>query len=350
MAAGENSSDFQALVLANVKLPEPERELGRGAYGKVYEVNYCETICAAKEIHSLLIEASGKEEKQHIIDTFSRECHQCSRLRHPNIVQFLGVYYPEGGGAVRMRLPVMVMEMMACSLTSLVKEQQKIAVHIKYSIINDVALGLCYLHSHNPPIVHRDLSPNNILLTAHLVAKISDLGVAKAMPADSKKTMTQVPGTCDFMPREARQDRPKYGPPVDVFSFGGIILHTFTQQWPSPCEDVQFDPESRALVALSEVQRRMKYLDKITDANEVALKPFIVKCLDDDPNERPCAMAACGMIKQHRDALGKDLTPDFITLHNQIQRFQDKIKTQSNEIEQLNNKLVCMYKYSYHCK
>ena len=349
MAAGENSSDFQTLVLANVKLPEPERELGRGAYGKVYEVNYCETICAAKEIHSLLIEASGKEEKQHIIDTFSRECHQCSRLRHPNIVQFLGVYYPEGG-AVRMRLPVMVMEMMACSLTSLVKEQQKIAVHIKYSIINDVALGLCYLHSHNPPIVHRDLSPNNILLTAHLVAKISDLGVAKAMPADSKKTMTQVPGTCDFMPREARQDRPKYGPPVDVFSFGGIILHTFTQQWPSPCEDVQFDPESRALVALSEVQRRMKYLDKITDANEVALKPFIVKCLDDDPNERPCAMAACGTIKQHRDALGKDLTPDFITLHNQIERFQDKIKTQSNEIEQLNNKLVCMYKYSYHCK
>ena len=172
------------------------------------------------------------------------------------------------------------------------------------------------------------------------MAKVSDLGVAKAIPADSKKTMTQIPGTCDFMPREARQDRPKYGPSVDIFSFAGIILHLFTQQWPSPSEDVKFDPKTRELVALSEVQRRKKYLDEITEAKEAALKPFIVKCLDDDPNERPSAVAACKMIKQHRDALGKDFTPDFLTLHNQLQRFKDKINTQSDEIEQLNNKLV----------
>jgi len=330
MAAEEISSDFQELVLSNVKLSEPERELGRGAYGRVYEVKYCGTICAAKEIHSVLIKTNDKKK---IIDAFLRECHQCSRLRHPNIVQFLGVYYPEGG-ADRMRLPVMVMEVMSCSLRSFVERQQNIPVHVKFSIINDVALGLCYLHSHNPPIVHRDLSTNNILLTTHCVGKISDLGVAKAIPASSKNTMTKAPGTPDFLPREALEENPKYGLPVDIFSFAVIILHIFTKQWPIPSDSVHFE-KTKQLVALSEVQRRQKYLDAITDAEEAALKPFIVKCLDDDPDERPSIVAGCEVIKHNRDALGKDLTPDFITLHNQMQRLKDKIKSQDDEIEQL---------------
>ena len=55
-------------------------------------------------------------------------------------------------------------------------KHEKIPVHIKYSIVHDVSLGLCYLHNHDPPIIHWDLSPNNVLLTAHHVAKISDQG------------------------------------------------------------------------------------------------------------------------------------------------------------------------------
>jgi len=171
-------------------------------------------------------------------------------LRHPNVIQFLGVYYPTvAGGANMMRLPVMVMEMMADSLISFVEKHEKIPVHIKYSIVHDVSLGLCYLHNHNPPIVHRDLSPNNVLLTAHYVAKISDLGVAKVIKADSRKTMTKAPGTVDFMPPEALANIPLYGPPMDVFSFSGIILRTFNQQWPKPAEQVQFDhkPERKLL-------------------------------------------------------------------------------------------------------
>ena len=99
---------------------------------------------------------------------------------------------------------MMIMEMMADSLTSFVDKHEKIPVHIKYSVVHDVSVGLCYLpQSHDPPIVHRDLSPNNVLLTAHHVAKISDLGVAKVIKADSRKTMTKAPGTVDFMPPES---------------------------------------------------------------------------------------------------------------------------------------------------
>ena len=301
-------------------------ELGRGAYGRVYAIKYCQTICAAKEIHSILVERVGQVEMLQTIESFMRECRQCSTLRHPNVIQFLGVYYPTGGGgANRMRLPVMVMEMMADSLTSFVDKHEKIPVHIKYSIVHDVSLGLCYLHNHDPPIVHRDLSPNNVLLTAHHVAKISDLGVAKVIKADSRKTMTKAPGTVDFMPPEALDDTPEYGPPMDVFSFAGIILHTFNQQWPSPCKNVKFDPKTRKMMALSEVERRQQYLDKMIGEAEM-LKPLVEECLDYDPAVRPTIATVCERIQVTKDACMKEPQQDLITLYQQNEWLKYKNK------------------------
>ena len=318
MATGES---IQAYVLKGVT-PLNRKELGRGAYGKVYEVKYCETVCAAKEVHSILIEDVGETERRLTIESFLRECRQCSMLRHPNVIQFLGVYYPTGaGGANRMRLPVMVMEMMADSLTSFVDKHEKIPIHIKYSIVHDVSLGLCYLHNRDPPIVHRDLSPNNVLLTAHHVAKISDLGVAKVIKADSRKTMTKAPGTVDFMPPESLANSPVYGPPMDVFSFAGIILHTFNQQWPRPTEQVQFDPKTRKRVALSEVERRQQYLDKMMGEAEV-LKPLVEECLDDDPAVRPTIATVCDRIQVSKYACIKEYPQNVITLCQQVEHLR----------------------------
>ena len=316
-----SSGIIQGFVLKGVTLLN-RNELGRGAYGKVYAVKYCETVCAAKEIHSILIEDVGETEMRSTIESFLRECRQCSMLRHPNVIQFLGVYYPTGaGGANRMRLPVMVMEMMADSLTSFVDKHEKIPVHIKYSIVHDVSLGLCYLHNHDPPIVHRDLSPNNVLLTAHHVAKISDLGVAKVIKADNKKTLTKAPGTVDFMPPESLTNSPVYGPPMDVFSFAGIVLHTFNQQWPRPAEQVQFNPETRKRVALSEVERRQHYLDRMIGEAEV-LRPLVEECLDDDPAVRPTIATVSERIQVNKDACMKEPLQDLITLCQQIEQLK----------------------------
>ena len=297
--------------------PFYDKELGRGAYGKVYEVSYCKMTCAAKEIHAILVQDVGEAERRQTIESFLQECRQCSRLRHPNIIQFLGVYYPaEGDGvAVEMRLPVMVMEMMADSLTSFVKHKS-IPFHIKYSIVHDVALGLCYLHNQDPPIVHRDLSPNNVLLTAHHVAKISDLGVAKVIKADSKKTMTKAPGTVDFMPPEALSTSPVYGPSMDVFSFAGIILHTFNQEWPSPVDQIEFDSKTREMTALSEVKRRQKHLDKMMGEAE-RLKPLVEECLDYDRTRRPTIEIVCERVQVMKDACRKDFPQEYIVLHQQ---------------------------------
>ena len=343
-----SDNDFQGVVLKGVTKLD-RKELGRGAYGRVYAVKYCGMICAAKEVHSILVEEVGDVEMRQTVESFMRECRQCSTLRHPNVIQFLGVYYPsEGAGRVqgRMRLPVMVMEMMADSLTSLVDKHEKIPVHIKFSIVHDVSLGLCYLHNHDPPIVHRDLSPNNVLLTTHHVAKVSDLGVAKVIKADSRKTMTKAPGTVDFMPPESLADNPEYGPPMDVFSFAGIILHTFTQQWPRPTENTQFDPKTRRKVALLEVERRQPYLDKMIREAEV-LRPLVEECLDDDPAVRPTITAVCERIQVSKDVYMKESPQDVITLHQQVvqkdteidqlRRENDLVKTERDQVKEEND-------------
>ena len=193
----------------------------------------------------------------------------------------IGVYYP-----TKDKLPVIVMEKMYNSLRGLVEKHTDIPFNDILSILNDVCLGLQYLHNKNPPIVHRDLTPNNILLCYHLRAKITDLGVAKVMQATDSKTLTQAPGTNDFMPPECLANKPVYGLPLDIFSFGGVVLYVTTQEWPQPAPWVDFDPNTGGRIVLTELQRRQQYLDRMTGAY-TDLKPLVISCLDDNPKNRP---------------------------------------------------------------
>ena len=258
------------------------KDIGVGAYGKVFEVECFGTVYAAKEIHSILVQGVRREEFEATKKAFLSECIRSGSLSHPNVVHFLGVYNPCGQSL----LPVLVMERMQESLTSVVEKYPNIPMYVKLSMLLDVSRGLWYLHGHHPPIVHRDLSPNNVLLTSQFVAKISDLGVAKVIQADSKKTKTRAPGTVDFMPPEALLETPEYGPPLDVFSYGGVILHVVNQEWPKPLHYVMTDPKTRKLVALSEVQRRQEHIDKMSGA-PADLQSLVNQCLDNDSAVRP---------------------------------------------------------------
>ncbi|XP_065916217.1 serine/threonine-protein kinase WNK-like isoform X2 [Dysidea avara] len=273
------------------------KEIGRGAYGRVFEVDYQGTLCAAKEVHSILLEWSQTEGRRKITTDFLNECQIWSTIRHPCIVQFLGVYYPARD---QYRLPVMIMEKMQHSLRGLVEDYNNIPLNVKLSILDEVCLGLRYLHSRDPPIVHRDLTPNNILLGGRLEAKITDLGVAKVMQTDSEMTMTKIPGTPDFMPPEALIKRPVYGPPLDIFSYGGVALNVITQQWPEPSDAIQFNPKTGRREVVTEVMRRQSFLDKMT-GSAVALKPLVMTCLDDEARNRPSVMEVSMEIKRIKD-------------------------------------------------
>ena len=214
------------------------------------------------------------------------------------IVTSLGVYYPTMN---QYKLPVMVMEKMQHSLRGLVEKYDNIPLNVKLSILDEVCLGLRYLHSRNPPIVHRDLTPNNILLGGHLETKITDVGIAKVVKlSNDQKTMTKQPGTLDFMPPEALTIRPVYEPSLDVFSYGGVILNVTTQLWPQPTNCTQFNPDNDVWEVVSEVKRRQQYLDKMT-GSAADLKPLVISCLNNSPSNRPTLIEVSMTIKRVKD-------------------------------------------------
>ena len=175
-------------------------------------------------------------------------------------------------------------------MRGLVENYGHLPLNKTMTILNDVGLGLQYLHSRTPPIVHRDLTPNNILLCYHLRAKITDLGVARTLKATDAKAMTQAPGTHDFMSPECLVENPVYGLPLDIFSFGGVVIYITTQQWPHP--SVQM-----TISLSSELQRRQQYLKKMT-GNFECLKPLVISCLEDNPKNRPTASKVLIKIKE----------------------------------------------------
>ena len=77
-------------LIPTLRVNPTGQEIGRGAYGRVFEVNYDGTLCAAKEIHLLLQQYAQGDEFEKLRRDFLRECQIWSTLRHPSIVQFLG--------------------------------------------------------------------------------------------------------------------------------------------------------------------------------------------------------------------------------------------------------------------
>ena len=186
------------------------------------QVVYQYHVCAGKKLHENLIDIEH-EGVSEVVDRYLQECQLMSNLRHPNIIQFLGIcFLPES------RLPLLVMERLEISLDDLLEHIPNHPLSVKRSILEDIASGLLYLHSMQPPVIHRDLTSKNILLTTSLVAKITDMGNSRIV-SQMVRPLSQFPGTLVYMPPEAQDEGNRYGPSLDIFSFGHLALYTVIQ-------------------------------------------------------------------------------------------------------------------------
>ena len=113
------SKDFPK-VLQDVRIDNItiSNQIGTGASGRILEAKWEGIVVAVKEIHSIFINEVSDMEFQSFKRRFLRECEQTSRLRHPNIVRFFGIYHPPGA-----RMPSLVMERLHCSLAKLLEKQ-----------------------------------------------------------------------------------------------------------------------------------------------------------------------------------------------------------------------------------
>ena len=285
------SPTLQDFVIDNIRIGN---QIGRGANGRILEAKWEGIVVAVKEIHSVFMNDVSDLEFQSFKRSFLHECEQSSRLRHPNIVCFFGIYHPPGA-----RVPSLVMERLHCSLTNLLENNPVVPIGMKAWIIKDVALGLRYLHTRNPPIIHRDLSSNNVLLSRGREAKIGDLGTARLVDPRRQSRMTKAPGTVDFMPPEALEDvtNIRYGKELDVFSFGCVMLHTLSHEWPTPSQAVIINPDTGLVTGRTEVERRSRYFERIDRSWSDVLIPLIESCLSNLPKNRPSIVKVCDQLE-----------------------------------------------------
>ena len=219
--------DLKHLMLSGVKVTTSRScVLGRGSFGTVYKAEYNRTACAAKQVDHYIESRCSIPDRMK--QNFLLECLQHSQLNHPNIVKMLGVFYRNDQAI----LPFLVMELMDYNLTQLLESSHNIIMYVKLSILQDVSRGLCYLHAQNPPIVHQALYSDNILFTKGLTAKIGDFKTgAETVSDQANLSVRRNIDSNDFLPYS--RDILKYDLPLNIFSFGCIICHVITQEWPS---------------------------------------------------------------------------------------------------------------------
>ena len=325
----DTRSSLRDFIIDNIRL---EKQIGRGANGRILEAKWEGITVAVKEVHSIFINEVSEPEFQAFKRSFLQECEQSSRLRHPNIVRFFGIYYPPGA-----RVPSLVMERLHCSLTNLLERNQLLPIETKLSIIHDVALGLRYLHTRTPIIIHRDLSSNNVLISKGMEGKIGDLGTARLVDPTRQSQMTKAPGTVDFMPPEAlaASGSVRYERELDVFSFGCVMLHTLSHQWPTPSEPVVTDPMTFEMKGKSEVERRSSYFDKIEDMAGILI-PTIKSCLNNIPKNRASIFQVCSQLeglvdKQYYSTDETDMPSS--SLQQEMKKKDAEIKTKDIQIQ-----------------
>lgn len=272
-----------------------DQSLGIGSYGAVCRAKCDDLICAAKVLHPTLFDPGADDSNSPSqcrlpIHRFEQECEFLSTIKHPNVVQYLGMYKDSDTG-----LPVLLMELMDSNLTQFLdKLKNVVPYHLQVNICHDIARALAFLHSNR--FIHRDLSSNNVLMISDVRAKVTDLGMARL--SGIKATRTMCPGTDVYMPPEAVKDQPLYTEKIDCFSFGVITLQVLTQLFPKPggrlktIEIAHEDfPGGAAEVRVPEIERRRNHINKVDP--DQPLLVIAKKCLNDVDVERPSAHQLC---------------------------------------------------------
>ena len=270
-----------------------DQPLGSGAYGIVCKAKCDQLPCAAKLLHPTFLVPGNWA-----VDKFMQECSFLASLKHPHIVQFLGVHTETSTSQV-----ALFMELMDESLTTFLNRyhssDQSVPFNIQVDICHDIVLALHYLHTNG--IIHRDLSSNNVLLLGGRRAKITDFGMSKlTMNSSSLSSLTQVPGCPVYMPPEAWLTPPVYSEKLDMFSFGVLIIQIITCRQPNPGPSESLLPDERSptgfiKLPVHELERRNE--DIMIIPSDHHLKESALKCLSDKAENRPSSKDICQLVE-----------------------------------------------------
>ncbi|KAK3226736.1 hypothetical protein Dsin_006598 [Dipteronia sinensis] len=219
-ASKEISLDVEDLDIPWIDLVLKER-IGAGSFGTVHRADWHGSDVAVK----ILMEQDFHAER---FKEFLREVAIMKRLRHPNIVLFMGaVTQPPN-------LSIVTEYLSRGSLYRLLHKpgaREVLDERRRLNMAYDVAKGMNYLHRRNPPIVHRDLKSPNLLVDKKYTVKVCDFGLSR-LKANTFLSSKSAAGTPEWMAPEVLRDEPS-NEKSDVYSFGVILweLATLQQPW-----------------------------------------------------------------------------------------------------------------------
>src|SRR5262249_55650466 len=194
-------------------------ELGRGAMGVVYKA-MDPTIGRTVALKTMRLDVHGLD-AQEMVRRFQNEARAAGVLNHPNIVTIYDAGEHEGIFYIAMEF------IEGTTLHELLAEKRVLPTEEVVQLARQICRGLDYAHSNG--IVHRDVKPANIMITANGTVKIMDFGIAKA---GGQVTNTgQVLGTPNYMAPEQVKGRPLDGR-SDLFSLGVILYEMLTGEKP----------------------------------------------------------------------------------------------------------------------
>ena len=177
--ARHQQPETRTWIIQRNEVVSSEKVLGRGSWGIVREGTFRGTPVAIKELHSVILSPHNRR-------LFEREMEILSQCRHLNIVQLMGATSDD-------QHPLLVIELLDGNLRQLL-EQGPLSRGEIVSLALDVARGLNFMHHSHPPIVHRDVKSDNVLLKRgdkSWIAKLSDFGTANSL----RRVMTPNQGT-----------------------------------------------------------------------------------------------------------------------------------------------------------
>jgi eukaryotic-like serine/threonine-protein kinase len=210
------------------------------------------------------------------VERFRHEARAVAQLSHPNIVTVID--RGEAGG----RQFIVFEYVEGANLKELVSREQ-LPVRRVLELGLEVARALGFAHAQG--IVHRDVKPQNVLLSADGRAKVTDFGIARSLDAVGGRTETgTVLGTSHYIaPEQARGER--VDAKTDVYSFGCMLFEMLTGAVP-------FDGDSFLSVAMQHVNEPAPSVLERRPEAPLRLAHLIERCLEKDPAERP-SMDAC---------------------------------------------------------
>lgn len=266
-------------VLIDTSIEETGRELRRTPFYSLNEVSLGGLSAVAVTANEKALQLEGEHDPEYAVITekVAEECHRYARLRHPNVLQFLGVSFPKSS-----LLPILVIEQIDFTLSQCLHRFSNLPDYLKVSILLDTALGLQCFHDQSPSIPHGSLTASSVFLTSNLTAKLGYPPVYKVFGGQSPSDESPFETNGLHMSSAFTGIANSSGFKDDIFAFGELMVHVITQRRP---KRVQIGYSPSLIQQIENVDGRHM------------LRGLIMQCLQKDPVLRPTASEIVQEIK-----------------------------------------------------